>query len=264
MSTTLQPTTKSAAKRSGTRSSCLYVGQVSHARLRPHRHSFRYSLFMAMIDLEELPELFDDYWLWSFSRWNVATFRRDDHLGAAEIPLDDAVRDLVEERLGLRPEGKILLLTHLRYFGFAMNPVSFYYCYDGNNDLVALVAEVNNTPWGEQHCYVHRWESDENGIHQQSEAKAFHVSPFMDMEMEYRWQVIQPDERLSVRIENVNEEGLLFSATLNMKRQPWRSRSLAGCLLRFPVMTLQVWMAIYWQALRLWMRQIRYVPHPQR
>ncbi len=263
MSSTLQPSKPPAAE-SGTRTSCLYMGQVSHTRLRPKRHSFQYSLFMAMIDLAELPELFDDYWLWSHDRLNVATFKRADHLGKPDVPLDQSVRDLVEERLGFRPEGRILLLTHLRYFGFAMNPVSFYYCYDRNDELIALVAEVNNTPWGEQHCYVHPWLPDENGFHRQVHAKAFHVSPFMEMEMDYHWRVNHPGERLSVRIENVDAEGLLFSATLDMKKQPWRAKSLAGCLLRFPMMTLKIWMAIYWQALRLWTRQIRYVPHPQR
>jgi len=263
MSTTLQPPESQPAETQA-RSSCLYIGQVSHSRLRPKHHSFHYSLFMTMIDLAELPELFDDYWFWSINRWNAATFLRTDHLGSPDVPLDHAVRELVEERLGFRPEGKILLLTHLRYFGFSMNPVSFYYCYDRNEELVALVAEVNNTPWGEQHCYVQPWLPDENGIHRQVHAKAFHVSPFMEMSMDYHWRVNAPGDRLSVRIENVDAEGLLFSATLEMKKQPWRSKSLAGCLLRFPVMTLQVWMAIYWQALRLWMRRIKYVPHPQR
>ena len=135
--------------------SCLYEGTMRHRRFRPVPHAFGYRLFMVYLDLDELDEVFAGRWLWSTTRCALARFRREDHLGVPTVPLPDAVRALVKERLGFRPTGPVRLLTHLRYFGFVMNPVSFYYCFaaDGKQ-LEAIVAEVNNTPWGERHCYV--------------------------------------------------------------------------------------------------------------
>ncbi len=109
--------------------SALYVGQVRHRRLSP-RHEFRYRIFQVYLDLSELDGVFRERWLWSTSGPNVAWFRRKDHLGDCAVPLERAVRDLVEQRTGRRPSGPIRLLTHLRYLGFVMNPVSFYYCFD--------------------------------------------------------------------------------------------------------------------------------------
>ena len=133
----------------------IYEGTVRHRRFNPVLNGFQYRLFMMYLDLEELPTLIRDRWLWSVNKVNLAFFRRRDHLGDPRLPLDRSVRDLVEEQLGERPEGPIRLLTHLRYFGICFNPVSFYYCYDKDGRYVqTIVAEVHNTPWLEQHCYV--------------------------------------------------------------------------------------------------------------
>ena len=134
--------------------SCIYEGEVRHRRFSPVRHEFRNRLFLMYVDLEELPTLFRHRLLWSTGRPNVASFRRGDHLGPADQPLADAVRELVTVRTGHRPTGAIRLLTHFRYFGFAMNPISLYYCFGDEEQVEAVVAEVTNTPWGEQHCYV--------------------------------------------------------------------------------------------------------------
>ena len=117
-------------------------------------HVFRNRLFLMYVDLEELQTLFHRRWLWSTNRLNLAWFRRGDHLGPARQPLVDSVRDLVVARTGHRPAGPIRLLTHFRYFGFAMNPISLYYCFNANEQVEVVVAEVTNTPWGEQHSYV--------------------------------------------------------------------------------------------------------------
>ena len=133
----------------------IYKGWVEHRRHAPRQNRFRYPLFMMYIDLAELPGLFDRTPGWSARRPALAWFRRSDYLAPHAQPLDQAVRDLVEARTGARPAGPIRLLTHLRYFGYCMNPVSFYYCFDEAGDtLQTIVAEITNTPWGERHQYV--------------------------------------------------------------------------------------------------------------
>lgn len=133
------------------RHSAIYTGRVRHRRFRPVPHQFRYCLFMMYLDLDELPELFRGARLWSFERRNLAWFRRGDYFGDPALPLKQAVLQLVSEKTGRRPEGPVRLLTHLRYFGYCFNPVSFYYCFDRDGKtLGAIVAEINNTPWNER------------------------------------------------------------------------------------------------------------------
>ena len=253
--------------------SALYTGWVNHRRRAPRVHAFRFPLFMVLLDLAELDRVFRGRWLWSVERRNVASFRRADHFGDQAVPLDKSVRDLVERASGRRPQGPIRLLTHLRYFGYCFNPVSFYYCYDAAGQAIeSVVAEVNNTPWGERHCYLldgaavptpspaespavpalQRWRSD----------KQLHVSPFMPMDLQYEWALAVPAERLAVQMRCTRNSELLFDAALALRRKPLNGRAMAATLLRFPFMTAQVVAAIHWQALRLWLKRVPYIPHP--
>ena len=250
--------------------SCLYVGQVRHRRFTPRPHQFDYKLFLMYLDLSEIPTVFQRFWLWSVERSNIASFWRKDHLGDKNVSLDLSVRDRIEEETGLRPKGPIRLLTHMSYFGYRFNPVSFYYCFDEKDEeLLFIVAEVNNTPWGEQYCYVldsrHNLimhDTESNKYHRYQRAKKFHVSPFMSMDMEYDWRFCTPDDILSVHMENYQQDEKIFDATLKLKKREITSANLAKALIQFPFVTLKIVFAIYYQALRLWLKKIPFVNHP--
>ena len=248
--------------------SCIYEGHVRHRRFSPVGNRFRYRLYMLYLDLAELPWVFQDRWLWSHRRPNLAFFRRRDHLGHPLTPLDEAVRDLVTKRLGERPQGPIRLLTHLRYFGFCFNPVSFYYCYDQTGENVeSLVVEIHNTPWNEEYCYVFGESMNQHplqGWKQFQFSKAFHVSPFMEMEIKYDWRFREPGRSLSVHMNNVSRKGKRFDATLTLRRKEITGRSLARVLLAYPFMTAKVILLIYWQALRLRVKGATVHPHPKK
>lgn len=238
--------------------SAIYRGWLRHRRFAPRPHAFRYPLFLMYLDLAELDTVFRGRWLWSTRRRTLARFCREDHLGDARMPLDQAVRDLVEQHTGRRPAGPIRLLTHLRYFGYGFNPVSFYYCFDGER-VESIVAEVNNTPWGEQHCYV--LNAPGPALHYQFD-KAFHVSPFLPMEVAYDWRFSPPGRTLDVHMSLRRQGAKLFDATMRLQREPLTGARLAAALLRFPFMTFKVIAAIHWQALRLWLKRVPVHTHP--
>lgn len=250
--------------------SCLYVGKVRHRRTSPLKHAFQLSVFMVYLDLAELTTVFRGFWAWGNERFALAQFRRRDHFGDPEVPLDQVVRDLIQTETGECVTGPIRVLTNLRYFGYCFNPISVFFCFNSNGTAVdAVVAEVSNTPWGERHCYVMTpattGTNDHRGEFQFS--KAFHVSPFMPMEQEYLWRMSGPADQLVIHMENRSRpadrsEPPVFDATLTLQRREISARNLTFTWLRFPWMTLQVMAMIYWQAMRLWIKGAPYFPHP--
>lgn len=245
--------------------SCLYKGWVQHKRHEPTPHEFRYGLFMLYIDLAELPQLFDGFWCWSAKRAALARFKRSDYHGDPTQSLDASIRATVVRETGKQPKGPIRMLTHLRYFGYVFNPVSFYYCFDESGTQVeTIVAEITNTPWKERHAYVLPAEHSRltKEVMQFEFAKQFHVSPFWPMDMRYQWRLTTPNERLLVHMKTVREGRRAFDATMMMERKEISSASLTAALVRFPLMTAQVVAAIHWQALRLWLKRTPFFTHP--
>jgi DUF1365 family protein len=229
---------------------------------------FQYRLFFMFLDLSELPAVFQQHTLWSIEQLNVACFRRRDHFGDPKLPLDRAVRNLVEEQLGRRPQGPIRLLTHMRYFGFCFNPASFYYCYDTDDTRVeTIIVEIHNTPWGERHCYVLGQEQNEHPLKNWRRyrfAKDFHVSPFIHMDIDYDWRFCEPGDVIRVHLIDIEDGQILFDASLGLKRRTMSRKALSRVLMIYPLMTLKVTAMIYWQALRLFIKKAPFFTHPKK
>jgi len=245
--------------------SSLYEGWVAHRRVAPRKNSFRYSIFFVYLDLAELDEVFRSRWFWSVDRFNLAYLRRRDHFGDPAVSLDTAVRTIVEKKTGKKPDGPVRMLTHLRYFGHNFNPATFYYCYNkAGTSVETIVVEIHNTPWGEVFCYVLN-ESDNVGTQGEQRfrfPKQFHVSPFIDMEIDYDWSFSEPGKSLKVRMVDYAKGSELFSASLALERCELTPASLARVLVLYPLMTVKVIAAIYWQALKLYIKGVPFHQHP--
>lgn len=261
--------------------SCIYEGIVRHRRKTPAENAFRFPTFMFYIDLAELDHLFDRRWMWSTRRFSYGWFRRSDYLKEfdAGVDLRECVLKLLKGSNISSDVGSIGLLTQLRYLGFRMTPVSFFYCFAKDDDqLVAIVVEVNNTPWNEQHIYVidavaeaketdtesQRPDASERRtvVRAEKVEKAFHVSPFMEMAMHYRMLFTLPGRKIGVKMENFVDDRKVFDVSLQMRRFPISAWQLFRVAVKFPFHSVTVFLGIYFQALKLYLKRVPVVPHP--
>ena len=247
--------------------SALYSGWIGHRRFAPRRHEFRYRIGLLYLDLAEQDAMFELSPFASRSLFAPFSFRETDYLKTftgSGMRLIDAVRQQVGVAIGHQPQGSICLLTQPRSWGLAFNPVSFFYCHEADGQLAAILCEVTNTPWRERYHYVlpARTPTNLQDFHQHfAVAKAFHVSPFLPRDLEYRMSFSPAAQKLGVHMADWQGEHKLFDATLNLQREPLDRHSLHRYLRRFPWMTAKTCLAIYWQAVRLLLKRAPIFAH---
>ena len=210
---------------------------------------------MVYLDLDELDSVFDKRWFWSGKRTAIVRMKREDYIGDSSLTIKDAVNKRVFEETGSKIEGPVRMLTHLRYFGYVFNPVTFYYCFDKKDTYVkTIVAEITNTPWKERHSYVLNVKDIDEDLRFDF-SKNFHVSPFMHMDLQYDWRFIQPGEKLNVHMINIDNDKKIFDATLQLNKKEMSSYQCARVLIIFPLITVKVIAGIYWQAFKLFLKK---------
>jgi DUF1365 family protein len=245
------------------RGHAIYDGVVWHHRRAPE-HKFRQTDSMAWIDLDRLDDLYGRSWLLTRHRWSPVAFRRADHHGDPAVPLADAVRARVALELGIDAPGPVFLLAHLRTLGHCFNPIAVYWCTDQHGEPVAELLEVTNTPWHERHTYVldRRAPAAGGPVEPLRFPKAMHVSPFLPMDLDYTLEDAPPEARVSLTLRVSRGDDVVFDAGLVARRHVLDHAALRRLLLRRP--TQRVVLGIHLQALRLWRKGTRFLPHPAR
>ncbi|MGB5707356.1 MAG: DUF1365 domain-containing protein [Arenicellales bacterium] len=242
--------------------SSIYWGNVRHRRFTPVKHEFSYRIAMLMLDLDHVERELNFGPVLGCRHAALGWFRRKDYVGDQTLPLKQEILKQVKQKTGQNLNGKVLVLTHLRYWGFIMNPISVFYCYDKEEQLQALALQVTNTPWQEKILYVINADNDQRNQLSQF-PKAMHVSPFNPMNMRYQCRFRDAEDTLFFHLENHFESEKHTDATMLFKRYPLTRWKLIGLTLRQPVMTIKVGFGIYWQALRLWLKKSPVHDHPK-
>lgn len=242
----------------------LYAGLVMHQRMKPKSHRFSYSVYSVLMDLDRQSEIGALSPVLSHNRWNLFSVHDKDHgpaNGSALRPWADALLEAagLDERAA-----RILLLCYPRVLGTVFNPLSVYYAYDAQNHLLGVIYEVRNT-FGERHAYVARVEAGEfspAGL-RQTRAKLFYVSPLLDMDMRYHFNLKPPGQAVTIRILETDTQGPILSATFHGRAQAVSTRTLIMQALRVPLLTAKVVGAIHYEALRLWLKGIKLKVRPK-
>jgi DUF1365 family protein len=232
----------------------LYQGAVTHKRLRPREHALRYRIFMLLLDLDELPDLFGRLRLLSRGRFGLMSFDPADHGDRSGARL----RPQIEQRLaaaGIETGGPIRLLCMPRVLGYGFNPLSLFFCHRRDGRLAAILYEVTNT-FGERHAYLIACDGREDELVRQTASKRMYVSPFMDMALGYRFTVRPPGEAVSVAVAVDDAEGLILSTAFTGDRRPLTDAVLLRAWLGHPLLTLKVIAAIHWEALKLLLKGV--------
>ncbi|MEO7654236.1 MAG: DUF1365 domain-containing protein [Sphingomicrobium sp.] len=237
----------------------LYIGSIHHRRLRPKVHLLDYRIFSLLIDIDRIDALDRRLGLFSVGRFNLLSFRAGDFGDGSGTPLRTQVEALLA-RAGIAAPARIELLAMPRLLGFAFNPLSLWYCTGRSGGLSAIVYEVHNT-FGERHFYVAGTDG-QGPLYRHRAAKAFHVSPFLPMDLDYRFQVQRPGEGVAITIEVRDKQGPLLVAVQNMERRALTDGAILRAALAMPLMTAKVVGGILWEAARLWWKGIAVHRHP--
>jgi DUF1365 family protein len=242
--------------------SCLYKARVMHNRLAPKKHQFHYNVFMFYLDLDEIDTLDRRMKFMSRNRFNLFNFRDKDHLQLPKEKPDTSknirghITDYLQTQSVTIGAGRIMVLTNLCTLGYQFNPVSFYFCYDKDDQPLCSIVEVCNT-FREMKPYFLGAETKQNGHYKLNTAKFFYVSPFIDMDTNFDFDLQVPDEKLQIRIDDFDQQGKrFFISTLSGSRKPLTDANLLIYFISFPLITLKVISLIHWQAFRLWLKKL--------
>ena len=235
----------------------IYTGNVFHKRSVPKVHEFNYRIYLFWLKLKELDTLSASVKGFGVDKsgFSVVNFKREDYLGDRDIDLESAVLTKMNTLSSVTITGDVYMLGQVRTFGLYFSPVNFFYVRNQNGLFTHMLAEVSNTPWNKRHYYLVDLETQDNCD------KAFHVSPFNPMDMQYKWKIQQPADTLTLNL-SCYKQTKHFEAAINMQKKPLNTASLRQSMLSIPSMTIKTVVGIYWQAIKLFLKRVPIYTHP--
>jgi DUF1365 family protein len=237
----------------------LLEGKVRHRRSSPFVYELEHDVWYFALDLDEIDEAASKLRLVSRNRRNVLTFRDDDHMLPPAVSLAESVREHLSGYSVDPVDWRITLVTNLRILGYLFNPASFYLCRDAAGELRVVIVEVNNTH-GERRLYT-LWPERRGDEHTASMEKDFYVSPFIGMDAGYTVRTWDRPSELRIAINETEHGSPVLTTSVVLRRLPATNRAVGRLLTRYPFVTLKTIGAIYWHALRLWLKGASFHRH---
>ena len=239
------------------KNSYIYTGSVIHKRFKPKIHSFNYKVFSLLIDLSEIDLLNKNLKIFSHNKFNIISFFNKDHGPRDGSSLKNWVVNNLKINNIQTNDIQIKILCYPRIFGYVFNPLSVFYIYDKNSDLISVLYEVKNT-FGEQHTYIFKIKKEDNLI-QHVCKKKFHVSPFIQMNCVYFFRLLKPSNKISVIIDVQDPKGKILYASQDGIKSELNNYNLIKSYLQHPLMTFKIIMAIHFEAFKLWAKGIKFI-----
>jgi len=239
------------------KNSYIYSGNVVHKRFKPKIHFFKYKVFSLLIDLSELKLLDKNLKIFSYNKFNIVSFYDRDHGARDGSSIKEWVIDNLKKNNIDNENIQIKLLCYPRIFGYVFNPLSVFYIYDNNSNLISVLYEVKNT-FGEQHTYIFKTDIDQNLI-QHTCKKKFHVSPFIEMDCTYFFRLLKPGKKISVIIDQNDKDGKILYASQDGVRSEISNANFVKSYLKHPLMTFKIILAIHFEAFKLWSKGIKFI-----
>ena len=238
------------------KNSIIYNGKVIHRRFKPKEHYFKYNVFSLLIDIDELEIIENKIKIFSYNKFNIISFFEKDHGPRDGTSLKEWVIKNLND-IGIDNDRiQIKLFCYPRIFGYVFNPLSVFFIYDENTRLISILYEVKNT-FGEQHTYI--FKTDDEKVIVNDCTKKFHVSPFIEMECHYYFRVLKPSDKISVIIDQKDKDGKLLYASQDGKAKELNEKNLLVSFISHPLMTFKIIVAIHYEALKLWLKGIKFI-----
>ncbi len=241
--------------------SAIYTGHVAHRRFAPKTHDLRYGVYSLLLDLDELDELESSLRWFSVDRFNLMSFRREDHGPRDGSPLRPWAQRLMKNAGVDIGSGRIQLLVYPRILGYGFDPLTVWYCHDEMGRLAGVIHEVRNT-FGEHHCYVAPVDTLDTLVTHTTD-KVFHVSPFFDVEGRYDFRLRRPGRSVSVIIDYSDASGPLLTASFSGVRSEMSDRNLLTRFWSHPLVSFKVIGGIHWEALKLLRKRVGFRSKPE-
>ena len=239
------------------KSSCIYRGHVIHKRFKPKKHFFKYKVFSLLIDLSEIDQLEKNLNIFSYNKFNILSFYDTDHGLRDGSSLVQWVKENMIKN-NINTDGiSIKLLCYPRILGYVFNPLSVFFIYDKNSNLISILYEVKNT-FDEQHTYIFKLEKSDQLIEHNCKKK-FYVSPFIEMDCRYFFKITKPSEKILIYIDQYDNEDKLLVALQEGKRISLNNKNLTKNYFFHPLMTFKIILAIHFEAFRLWIKGVKFV-----
>lgn len=244
-------------------------GSVVHNRLTPISHRFKYQMSWCLFDLDSIEALFRQSKAWSLNRFNIVSLRNKDYINDKPDSIKSKACEFLKEKTTKEFDGNIFLFTHPRYMGFGFNSVNFYFCFEGGK-LVYILSEINNTPWKQKHVYFHdctqpiNSDTDGSEEHVFNFQKEFHISPFVDMAIDYVWKFNIDSEKFAVQMRLIKEDKPLMNVSLDTNVAPIQKNDLIKWTFKKPSQAFKMFAGIYWQAFKLWAKKVPFFTNPKK